>query len=201
MKRERGRLLVADIVALVAALGLLLTMALDWYSTNQGDEARRVESSADPGAAGVQGGEAVREIRERAGEEAEQAEDNAWQADAFVDRLILIALIVAIGAAVFAALARTSGRRYEPPWTPSLVAAGAAALAAVLVAYRIIQPPGVDDFASLKSGPPLALLCLAGLALGALWAWRAEESGRAWPKAEADKPAAEQADGVERARP
>ncbi len=199
MKRERGRLLVADIVALVAALGLLLTMALDWYSTTQGDEARRVEGLSEP--RGVQGGEVVRELRERAAEEAEEAEDNAWQADAFVDRVILIALIVAIGAAVLAALARASGRRYDPPWTPSLVAAGAAAIAAVLVAYRVLQPPGIDDAASLKAGPPLALLCLAGLALGALWAWRAEESGRAWPETESDTPAAERAEGVERARP
>ncbi len=34
-------------IALVGALALMLIMAMDWYSTAQGDEARRIESITD----------------------------------------------------------------------------------------------------------------------------------------------------------
>ena len=90
---KRGRLLLGDVVALLAALALLLVMAVDWYGTTQGDEDRRVQGLARPH--GAQAGEIARQVRQRAAEEAEAVEQNAWQADALVDRLILIALLAA----------------------------------------------------------------------------------------------------------
>jgi drug/metabolite transporter (DMT)-like permease len=42
-----ARLRPADWVVLVAALGLLLATAADWYSTQSGEEARTIEDSAE----------------------------------------------------------------------------------------------------------------------------------------------------------
>ena len=43
-----SRLLRADVIAAVAALVLLFVMALDWYSTVAGKEARRIEELSQP---------------------------------------------------------------------------------------------------------------------------------------------------------
>ena len=47
--------------------------------------------------------------------------------------------------------------------------------AAILVAYRIIQEPGLDAGTNVKAGAPLALLALALIALGSSSALRADE--------------------------
>ena len=63
-----ARLRAADWVVLVAALGLILVTAADWYSTQSGAEARTVEDSAER-----------LDVRERAALIAENEERNAWQ--------------------------------------------------------------------------------------------------------------------------
>jgi hypothetical protein len=182
------RLRPADWVALAAALVLLFAMAMDWYSTTTGREARRIEElSRDP--APGQGGEVEREVQERARISAEEHEKNAWQASGAIDRLILFALLAAAGLAVAAGFFRAAGRRFEPPWTPSSLAAGAAALAALLVTYRIIQEPGLDVAATVEAGAPVALVALGVLTVAGAVAMRAEEEGRAFrePRAEPDE--------------
>jgi drug/metabolite transporter (DMT)-like permease len=172
------RLRVADWVALLAAFALLLVMAMDWYSTTQGEEARRIERLAVP--KGAVGGEVAREVRRQARQIAEGDEQNAWQADGAIDRLILVALLATAGLALAAAFLRAAGRSFEPPWTPSALAAVAAAAAGLLVAYRIVQEPGSDAATTIKVGGPLALVALGVLALGAIRGLRAEEAGAAF---------------------
>ena len=54
------RLQLADVVAVLAALALLVVMAVDWYSTVDAEEARRQQELATP--SGATGGEVDRMI-------------------------------------------------------------------------------------------------------------------------------------------
>ena len=97
------------LVAFLAALALILAMSLDWYTTEQGEEFRRVEENAG-GARQVEP-----DLDERAAQAAEAQEKTAWQADAFVDRLIVLACLVAFGARWWP---RSCGRRAGGPSLP-----------------------------------------------------------------------------------
>jgi hypothetical protein len=173
-----ARLRGADWVAMVAAIALLFTMAADWYSTAQGEEARRLERLSEQFSRGP-GGEVEREFNKRAAEEAELEERNAWQQEGGIDRLILVVLLVTVGLALAAGFLRAADRRFEPPATPSAAAAVAAAVGGALVAYRMVQEPGLDVATKIKAGAPLALVALGVLALAAVAALRNEEEGRA----------------------
>ena len=185
------RLRLADWVALVTALALLFVMAMDWYSTVQGREARRIEQLSDP--QGALGGEVERQVEERARERAEGTERNAWQADAAIDRIALVALLAVVGLSVLAAFLRAAGRRFEPPWTPSGLAAIAAVAAALLVTYRMVQQPGEDAGATVEAGAPIALALLGVIGAAAATALRAEDAGRAFREPAAPEPADEDA--------
>jgi hypothetical protein len=169
------RLRPADWVAFAAALALLVVMALDWYTTPMGNEARHIEQRNQPH--GALGGDVAREVQSEARQAADQAERNAWQADAGIDRVILVALLLTAGLGVAAAFFRAAGRRFEPPLTPSTLAAVAAVIGALLVAYRIIQQPGVNDVTTVQAGAPLAVAVLGALAFASAAGMRAEESG------------------------
>ena len=187
-----------DWVAFVAALALLFTMAMDWYSTPQGDEARRIERIEDPnpGASGQIG----REVEERAAERAEGAERNAYQPQAFVDEVLLVLLFATVAFAIVAAFARAAGRRFNPPATPSAAASIAAALAALFVAYRIVQQPGLDEGTTVKAGAWFSLVLLAVVALASSRALDLEEEGRAFRVTEAPEATEpSEADGPETA--
>ena len=172
------RVLRADVVAMVAALALLLVMAMDWYTTQVGEQAREIEkiSRADGAVASAAAGER----REDARLEAQGQEKNAWQLDGGIDRVILLGLLATIIAAVSAAWLRAAGRRFEPPLTPSAAAGVLAGVTGLLVTYRILQKPGIDNAVVVKAGAPLALVLLAVIALSARAALRAEEDGGAW---------------------
>ena len=179
------RLLRADVIAALAAFALLFVMAMDWYSTAAGDEARRIESLADPGS-GALSGEPERRVQEDASIAAEEEEKNAWQATGAIDRVLLVFLLATAVLALAAAYLRAAGKRFSPPATPSALAALAAVVAGLLVAYRIIQEPGFDDATVVKAGAPLALVVLGLIALAARVAVRAEEAGTAWGEATAE---------------
>ena len=181
------RLRPADWVALGAALVLLFVMATDWYSTAEGENARRLEQSYSKAPKTGEAGEDARSARTRAREVAEGGESNAWQADSAIDRLILVSLLATAGLALAAAIFRAAGRRFEPPWTPSALAALAAVWSALLVAYRIVQEPGLDEFNTVKAGPTLAVIVLGALALAAASAMRAELAGTAFREPPADR--------------
>lgn len=157
-----------DWVAFVAALALMLTMSIDWYTTKQGEEFRRVEKT-DRDTTGQQ---VEPTTPERAAEAAEREEKNAWQANAFVDRLILVALLAAFAAAAANAFLRAAGRRVDP--NPAAVASLAGLAGAVLILYRMVQEPGLDDASVLKVGAPLSLVAVGVLAFAARTAVLAE---------------------------
>jgi hypothetical protein len=148
------------LVAFLAALALVLAMSLDWYTTEQGEEFRRVEENAqsdrqvDP------------EIDDRAAQAAENEEKTAWQADALIDRLILVACVIAFLGAVAAAFMRSAGRRPEPPWHPSAIATVAGLAGTLLILYRMFQPPGLNDAAVIKAGAPLGLIAVGLVTIG-----------------------------------
>lgn len=173
-----SRLTRADAIAMAAGLVLLLVMALDWYGTVQGDEARRIEKLSQP--QGALGGEVERKVKEDARFAAQAEEKNAWQADGAIDRIILLGLLATAGSAIGAAYLRAAGRRFEPPATPSAIAAVLAGVTGLLVAYRLVQEPGFDAATTIKAGVPAALVTLGVIALAGRAAMAAEEDGSAW---------------------
>ena len=152
------RLRPSDWVVFVAALALLFTTAPDWYSTTRGEEARQIQEQA--GKSSAQEG---RDVESTAAAVAEAQERNAWQEDALIDRIILIALLATSALGVGAAFWRASGRESDGLGAFGL-AGLAACISAVLVLYRIIQEPGFDELTTVKIGAPLALGVLGVMA-------------------------------------
>jgi drug/metabolite transporter (DMT)-like permease len=169
------RLTRGHLVAAVAALALIGVTAVDWYSTEQGQEQRRLEriqggpdeNSPDP---------VGRELSEELSIGAEGEERNVWQASGALDRIVLVLVLGAVLLALAAAALRAADRRYAPPYTPSVLAAATATLAALLVALRIFQVGAVEAGGIVKIGAPLGLLAVGVLALGAARAARAERN-------------------------
>src|SRR4051794_20197597 len=147
-------------------------MAMDWYGSHAADAAHQVSNTANT--SGAQAGEAGRALKQDADEVIARDEKIAWQEKDFLDRLLLVLLLGSVFLALFAAGYRASGRRAEPPWTPSAFAAIVAALAALIVAFRIINEPGNDLTTTVKLGAPLGLLCLAAIGIGSANAFKGE---------------------------
>lgn len=152
------RLRPADWVVFVAALALLFTTAPDWYSTTRGEEARQIQKQA-----GSSGAQERRDVARDAAALAESQERNAWQADALIDRIILIALLATSALGVGAAFWRAGGRGSDGLGAFGL-AGLAACVTALLVLYRIIQEPGFDELTTVKIGAPVALGVLGVMA-------------------------------------
>ena len=174
-----SRLLRSDAVAMVAALTLLLVMAVDWYSSTVGERAREVEKLSEP-TGGTVADDTQRENQQRAREQAQGEEKNAWQASGLIDKVILLGLLGTIVLAVAGAWLRAAGRRFEPPATPATATAVLAAVTGLLVAYRIIQEPGFDATTTIQAGAPLALIVLAVITLASRESMRREAAGTAW---------------------
>jgi hypothetical protein len=159
----------------LAALALLLvTVGMDWYGTTTGDEAREIEERTED-ASGAEAGEVERTVNERAGEVADRETDKAWEADALIDRIILVLIGATIALAVLTWFTRSMGARPTEGLGPAGVCAVLATAAAVLVAYRIIQEPGFDDATTVKAGPLVAIFLLAAIAIGSSSALRDDD--------------------------
>jgi hypothetical protein len=158
-------------VAAIAALVLLLVMAMDWYGSQAADAAHQIDNSALT--RGSQGG-ASAAVRADAQRVIARDEKNAWQEDDSLGRLLLFMLLGCVFLPLFAAGYRAAGRRAQPPWTPSALAAILAAATALLVAYRIVNEPGNDVTTTVKLGAPLGLLALAAIGMGSAWAFQGE---------------------------
>lgn len=177
------RLTRGDLLAMVAALALLLTMALDWWTTAVGENARDIEENVLPQ---LNRGDSPT-VSQQAAEAAETSEKNAWQSGALIDRVLLALLVASAVLAIFAAWARASGRTLGPP-SPSAIATLTGLVACVLLVYRILQPPGLNVAAVVKPGAPLGLLCVGLLTLGVRIATRAEQRPRPEPADEEAEP-------------
>jgi hypothetical protein len=180
-----ARLRAWDWVAFIAALALLFVSAADWYSTKTGDEARRVEHLAQPH--GALGGEVSRNVQEDAKTVAEGQEKNAWQVDGVIDRVILFALLATVVLGVLAAFFAASGRESSGAVPPAGLVGIAAGITALLVLYRVIQEPGLDEGTTVKLGAPLALLALGVIAFASASSMRqpaVEEPAAEQPEAE-----------------
>jgi hypothetical protein len=167
-----ARLRVADWVVFVAALALLFTTAADWYSTQSGEEARRIEEQARP-EEGQPSGQVQTEVEEDAGALAESQERNAWQEEGTIDRLILICLLFTAAAGIGASFWRASGRETRGLGPYALVGLSAT-VTALLVLYRILQEPGFDERTTVQIGAPLALGALGVIAFAAASSLRDE---------------------------
>lgn len=163
-----ARLRAADWVAFVAALALLFATAADWYSTEGGRQAREFEQGAPAQGQGA-------ELADDAAAAAEGAERNAWQADGAIDRVILAALLCTAALAILASFARAAGRRSKEGIGLTAWAGTAAALTALLVLYRVIQEPGLDQVNTVQYGAPLALGLLGVIAFACGMSVRVEE--------------------------
>jgi integral membrane sensor domain MASE1 len=84
-------------------------------------------------------------------------------------------MLAAAAVAVLVAITRLAGAKPTQGLGPAGLAALLATVAAALVAYRIIQEPGLDQVTTVKLGAPLSLLPLAMIAIGASSALRADD--------------------------
>ena len=159
------RLGVSDWVVFLAALALLFTAAPDWYSTKIGDEARRVQQEAKP-PEGAPTGQSEAEVQREAGSVAEANEKNAWELHGTIDRVILICLLLTSALGVFAGFWRASGRTARGPG-PYGLAGLMACITALVILYRLLQQPGLDELTTVKIGAPLALGVLGVYAFAA----------------------------------
>ena len=158
-KPSFARLGAWDWLAFVAALALMFTMSIDWYTTKAGEEFRRIEKNSSSNE------QIEPTTNERAAEAAENQEKNAWQADAFVDRLILVALLATFAAVAAGVFLRAAARRPSP--NPLAIASLTGTVGAALIVYRMFQLPGLDEASVLKVGVPLSLLAVGIAAFAA----------------------------------
>ncbi len=149
------RLTRGDVVAAVAALALLVSLSLDWYTTTEGRDLRRIEQQTEP--QGAQGGEVERFADREADRIADNAEETAWQADEGIDRAILAVLLSAALFATAAAWLRAADVSFRSPYTPSAAAALTGLVGAMLLAFRIAQKPASSASAVVEIGVPVAL--------------------------------------------
>ena len=155
------RLTPGHALALVAALALLLVMAPDWYTDKVGEQDRFFQHDVVP----QLNTQTEPSVSQQQAQAAETHEKNAWQAPAAIDKLILIGLLASAGLAIAAAFLRAAGRDVGPP-SPSALATLVGLATCVLVAYRIVQPPGLNEAAVVKWAAPLGLVCVGLVTIG-----------------------------------
>jgi hypothetical protein len=110
---------------------------------------------------------------------------NAWQAFDFIDLVLFVTAIVAIGAAVLAA----SGRSVALPVAASVVVTVLGIIVALLVLYRIINQPGDNAIIEVKFGAYLGFLVCLGIAVGGFLAMADEGTTAPGATAQAPPPA------------
>ena len=153
---DTNRLSQGEMIAAISAVLLLLIMFIfDWFGIGGdiGDQAN---------AAGFDTG------------------FNAWQSFDFIDIVLFITVLVAVGGALMAANAQS----VNSPVAISAITAGLGILSVILILYRIIDPPGGDVPEGLgvdisrKIGVFLGLIAAGGVAYGG---WRAmQEEGTSY---------------------
>jgi hypothetical protein len=179
------RLTRGHLIAAVAALALLPVMAaVDWSTTEQGEEARRIEGIQDEPEPGV-AGEVTRDVTEDARIVAEGEERTALQPGSALDWLVLLSLLATIVLALTAATLRAADRGWALPIGPSTLTAAVGTVATVLVAAFILQVGVVEVGGQVAIGAPIGVVLAGAVVVGSATAVRAER-----PEGE-EKPARE----------
>lgn len=138
-------------IAAVSAIALLIIMfVFDWFSVDVGDDALGI--GVDTGA-------------------------NAWTAFSFIDIVLFVTILAAIGLALMAA----NAQRPDLPVAGSAIVTGLAILSLLLIIYRLIDPPGGGDIPegldisiAREIGVFLGLIATAGIAYGGYLAMQEE---------------------------
>ena len=145
-----GRLRTGEAIYLVAAILLFVLMFLTWFGT-------KATTSGEPLGAVITGA----------------AGGDAWQTLDVIPLFLMLAIVVAVGAA----LLRVTGYDWKPAIPPAAAVCVLGLLAALLILIRIISPPGPSGAFSelgmestLKLPVFLALAAALGIAYGG---WRA----------------------------
>ena len=99
---------------------------------------------------------------------------NAWEAFGVID--LLLAIVIALGIALL--VFQFAGRGPALPVALEVITSTVALIALVLVAYRILNQPGPNDFVEVRLGAWLGLVSLAVVFWGA---WKALSDERPRP--------------------
>jgi hypothetical protein len=138
---DTGRLRTGELVAGVSGLALLIIMFLPWFGVDFG------------------GGEALEDLGVSVSVPEVSEEFNAWESFDFIDLVLFVTAVVAIGLAAATAMSET----VNLPVATSAITAGLGILSTVLVIYRILDPVGEAD---REYGIFLGLIAAAGVAVG-----------------------------------
>jgi hypothetical protein len=143
-----GRLRVGEAIYLVSAILLFVLMFFQWYGhQHSGPNSGLVDLHLFGGG-------------------------TAWQTLEVIPLFLMLAIVVAVGSAIL----RLSGSDWKPAIPPAAAVCVLGLLAAALILFRIISPPGIDQLEgvpierSLEIGIFLALAAALGIAYGG---WRA----------------------------
>ncbi len=122
-------------IAAVAAIVLLAAMFLAWFKLDG------ITAEAAIGGASSTFEVSGEELEALAEEEGESTSRSAWQSFGFIDILLLIAIVAALGVAI----AKATGAAGGLPSSLGMVVAALGALATLLVLFRLISPPDLVD--------------------------------------------------------
>jgi hypothetical protein len=95
---------------------------------------------------------------------------NAWESYSWVDLLLFLTIIVAIGLAVLTMTQRTVAL----PVSASVLVTALGGLCALIVLLRIVNQPGDNDFVDVRYGAYLGFLLCVGIAFGGYMSMRDE---------------------------
>ena len=144
-----SRVRTGEMIAGLSGIALFLFMFFSWFGVSTPDEIDGVPIVQAEGSA------------------------SAWEAFDFIDIVLLLAVVAAVGLLVLSA----SQASVNLPVAASAITAGLGILATLLVLYRIIDPPdfGVSGLdVSRKIGVYLGLIASAGIAVGGWMAMQEE---------------------------
>lgn len=153
---DMSRISFGEMVAGVSGLALFIFMFFPWYGVKTEFE----------GLGDVEG-----------------VDGNAWEFFSFIDILLFLVVLVAVGMA----LARAAGAMpAELPAPPGTIVAAAGALAVVLILFRLLIVPDPDFTGdevdlSRKIGIFLGLIAAGGITFGGYTAMNERASGQAPP--------------------
>jgi phosphotransferase system glucose/maltose/N-acetylglucosamine-specific IIC component len=161
---DTDRMRTGEMIAGIAGVLLLIIMFLPWFGIDLGIS-DAVDEAQDLGIT-------VPDVQD-------SVNFNAWESFGFIDIILFLTAIVAIGMATATAMARTVAL----PVAASAITTALGFLSTVLVLYRVIDPVG-DGGVSRKYGLFLGLIAAAAVTYGG---WRAmQEEGTTFSR-EADR--------------